>query len=474
MAIRLTKTAFLRFLKCPPEFWLEYHQPLLVVEPVTLEHEHLRQQGYAVEFFVKQLERFRPDDNQTVDFQRTFQVADLITRTDVAVTDRATGEVDIYEVKSTSQIKEEHYADVAFQRIVAERMGSRVRRTFIVTMNPDYVRRGEIDPEQLFVIHDVTEQVERRLKDTEDRIWLAKEYLMTFPEPALAEYCIDKKLDCKFIRMHFTDLPDYTVFDISYLRHEKRRKLLQEGIIDIHDVPDNVALNARQRLQVEVAKSGEPRILRDMIAQRICEWEYPLHFLDYETFQYAIPQFEGVRPFQQMVFQYSLHTIDRPGAEIRHTGYLSRGDGDPARAVAEHLRNAMSGGIGTVFVWYEPFEKGRNEEMIEMFPDLADFFIEVNEKTYDLMKIFAEDLYVHPAFKGKTSIKKVMPVLVPSLDYEKLGISDGLSATIKWFRAATWRGMDDAERLKIFNDLEEYCELDTLAMVEIFNVLCTL
>ena len=133
----------------------------------------------------------------------------------------------------------------------------------------------------------------------------------------------------------------------------------------------------------------------------------------------------------------------------------------------------MSGGIGTVLVWYESFEKGRNEEIAKMYPDLADFFNEVNEKTFDLMKIFSENLYIDPEFKGRNSIKKVLPVLVPSLSYDELGISDGLAATIKWFHAAK-RNLADAERETIFQDLLEYCELDTKAMVEIFNRLNSL
>ena len=203
-------------------------------------------------------------------------------------------------------------------------------------------------------------------------------------------------------------------------------------------------------------------------------WEYPLHFLDYETFAYAIPQFDGVRPYQQMVFQYSLHTIDSPGAEIRHSEYLSRGDDGLSRSVAEHLRDAMSGGMGTVLVWFEKFETKRNDEIGEMFPDLADFFTDLNAKTVDLMKIFSDNLYVDPAFKGRTSIKKVLPVLVPSLNYAELGISDGLEATIKWFRAAKWSNLSDDERETIFQDLLEYCTLDTMAMVRIYDVLRTL
>jgi len=474
MAPRLSKTAYLRYLRCPAEFWLEFHEPLLFPRKIDLEYEHLRQQGYAVEELVKEMLRFRSDERQLVEFQRTFQTYDIASRSDVVVVDKATGVIDIYEIKAAASIKEEHIDDLAFQVIAAERMGFTVRAAYAVTMNSDYIRGGPIDVELLFKITDVSDQVRWRIPETEENIRAAIAYLGKVPVPSLVDYCIDNKLDCQYIRLHFHDLPDYTVFDISFLKHEKRRELLTDGIIAIADVPDEFPLNRRQRLQVAIARSGEVMIDREEIARRFDSWEYPLHFLDYETFQYAIPQFDGIRPFQQMCFQYSLHTIDRPGAELRHTGYLSRGNDRPPRCVAEHLREAMAGGIGTVFVWYEPFEKTRNTEMGEMFPDLRQFFDEVNQKTYDLMRIFSDGLYVDPKFKGKTSIKKVLPVLVPWLDYGKLGIGDGLTATIQWFRAATWNTLSESERLKIFNDLDEYCELDTKAMVEIYNVLRSL
>ena len=129
-----------------------------------------------------------------------------------------------------------------------------------------------------------------------------------------------------------------------------------------------------------------------------------------------------------------------------HTAYLSRNDADPPRAMAEHLRNAIGDNFGTVFVWYEPFEKTRNTEMGEMFPEHAEFFETLNANVFDLMKIFADRLYVHPEFKGKSSIKKVLPVLVPDLSYKSLGIGDGLTATIQWFRAAKWDTLTQPER----------------------------
>src|SRR5436190_21016560 len=120
MEYRLTKTEYMHFLKCPPEFWLKVHHPLLFTPQTTLEQEHLRQQGYEVERYVKQLALFQPDESRYVDFQRTFHTSEFSFRCDVAVTDKATGVIDIYEIKSSSKIRDEHYEDVAFQRFVAE------------------------------------------------------------------------------------------------------------------------------------------------------------------------------------------------------------------------------------------------------------------------------------------------------------------------------------------------------------------
>ncbi|MGB7201805.1 MAG: DUF2779 domain-containing protein [Pyrinomonadaceae bacterium] len=472
MAPRLSKTAYLRFLKCPQELWLEHHQPLLFVEPETLEYQHLRQQGYEVENYVKQLVQFQPDGTKSVDFQRTFQTAEFAARSDVIVTDKATGGISIYEIKGAASVKEEHYDDVAFQKMVAEKSGATVGRCYVITMNGEYVRHGDIDAEQLFTITDVTDKVAERMSLTEQQAIAARAYLESEPIPSLLDYCADNKLDCLFIRQYFPDLPEYTIFDISYLKNEKRRELLEQNIVAITDVPDDFPLSGKQRKQVAAAKSGEVVIEHDEIKKRMDTWEYPLHFLDYETFSYAIPQFDGVKPFQQMCFQYSLHTIDAPGAELRQSEYLARnGEANPPLKLAEHLRQAMSGGIGTVFVWYEAFEKTRNTEMAGMFPEFKDFFDEVNAKTVDLMKIFADRLYIHPDFKGRSSIKKVLPVLVPELKYSDLGISEGLTASISWYRAAKWDTIDEETRAQIFADLEKYCELDTLAMVEIYRVL---
>ncbi len=472
MPSTLTKSKYLQFLTCPNEFWLGHHQPILVQHEETLEYKHLREQGYAVQRLAREMSLFKrlDTDNYQVDFERSFSTADLFAKSDAIITDKQTGGLVIYEIKSSSKIKDEYIDDVAFQKHVAELNGFNVTGTYVITMNGDYVRRGELVPDELFVVNDVSERVNKKSGETAMRIANAFKYLKTDPVPDLTEYCDANKLNCSFIKHHFPDLPEYTVFDIAYLKHEKRRELLGNGIVAVTDVPDDFPLSPKQKIQVTAAKSGQIIIDNVEIAKRMETWQYPMHFLDYETFSYAIPQFDGVRPFQQMCFQYSLHTIAEPDGEMTHSEFLSKGDDDPPRAMAEHLYEAMSGGIGTVFVWYEPFEKGRNSEMAEMFPEFAAFFKEVNSRTYDLMKIFSDNLYIHPEFKGRTSIKRVLPVLCPELSYTELGISDGMTATIRWFHTATKRYEKD-QCQEIFADLRAYCCLDTKAMVEIFNIL---
>ncbi len=470
MKNRLTKTAYLRYLSCPNEFWLDQNIPSILSKDVnTLEYEHLRQQGYDVERYVKMLQRFHPDDTKLVEFQRAFQTDDLYARSDVTVTDKATGVIDIYEVKSSASVKDEHYDDLAFQKITAERSGFTIGRSNVITMNGEYVRRGDLDVEQLFNVTDVSDVIDGLIPKTEQQIADAIAYADSEPVPMLSAYCKDNKLDCAFIRLHFPDLPDYTIFDVSRLNKSKISDLLELDVIDIVDIPDDFPLSAKQRIQVAAAKTREVAIDRDKIRELIDGWEYPLHFLDYETFSYAIPLFDGVRPFQQMCFQYSLHTIREKGGEIGHRYFLSTGEAEPPRSMVEQLLQDMAGDVGTVFVWYEPFEKSRNDEMAAMYPEFADFFAEVNSRVFDLMKIFSDHLYVHPDFRGSSSIKKVMPVIVPELSYNDLGIRDGMTASISWFRATTWTSLGEDERRRIYSDLQKYCYLDTWAMVEIFN-----
>ncbi|MGB7070460.1 MAG: DUF2779 domain-containing protein [Pyrinomonadaceae bacterium] len=471
----LTKSKYVQFLRCPNEYWLKESEPELFKRERTVHDRHLREQGYEVQKLVRKMSVFQLDPAfYTVEFEQRFEAAGMLSEADVSVTDQQTGDIALYEIKSAASVKNDHYIDLAFQKAVAEAMGLTVSKTYVITVNNRYLPNGrDLDADMLFNVTDVSEEVAALSADTLQNIARAFEFLETVPVPALTDFC-KSKVECAFIQKHFPDIPAYNVFQVSRLGDKKLNALLGDGIVDIRHIPDDFKLSEIQRIQVDAARTGVPYIERDLIASELSSLEYPLNFLDYETFSYALPIFADVAPYQKMVFQYSLHTIDVPGAKPRHSGHIAKNDGShPAGEVAGRLHNAMKGGIGTVIVWNQKFEKSCNRDLGRMFPEFADFYDEVNEHIFDLATIFEKQWYVHHEFRGKTSIKKILPVLVPERSYKDMNIADGKSAPVRWYHMATGR-LDAEESQTVYNDLWEYCHLDTLAMVEIYNRLMVL
>ena len=178
---------------------------------------------------------------------------------------------------------------------------------------------------------------------------------------------------------------------------------------------------------------------------------------------------DGTHPHQQVVFQYSLHILDAPDAALRHTEHLCRDNTPEALlSLVKQMRSDISD-VGSVVVWNKVFERGRNTELGQLFPEYESFFASMNDRMYDLKDVFSKNYYVDPGFKGSNSIKDVLPVLAPHLSYKELSIGKGDLASVRWYEIVTGENSDGAEQ--VFADLLEYCKLDTLAMVEIFNVL---
>jgi len=170
-----------------------------------------------------------------------------------------------------------------------------------------------------------------------------------------------------------------------------------------------------------------------------------------------------------MVFQYSLHILREEGAELEHFEYLAETLEDPSIVLATKLCTDI-GNEGSVIVWNKSFEMSRNKEMAELVPEHATALLNINDRVYDLMEIFRKQLYVHPDFRGSCSIKKVMPVIVPTLSYKDLVIQEGGTASLTWYRMLT-DGRSIKEKAETCDHLRKYCELDTLAMVEIWRKL---
>jgi len=339
-------------------------------------------------------------------------------------------EVDLYEIKASTSAKVEHEFDLAFQTAVLEGAGLKVRNIFVIHVNNQYVRNGPVEADKITIIQDVTKKVRSRDEVTAKNMSLAvaaaKQKTMPDPSPTLA------KLGSKN---------------------------------DWLQVYENIVPQAR----IEYPANTRPTIKHEYIKAFLEDLTYPLYFLDYETMKGLIPYFDGHRPYQQVPFQYSLHIIQELGGDVEHREFLHRENSDPSRSLVEKLIYDV-GKEGTILVWYEQFEKSRNSELGEMYPEYIQDMESINDRVVDLIIPFKKKWYDDPRFEGSASIKHVLPVLCPDLSYKSLGIQEGGSAQRLWMEAVLDDKRSD-QKETILSDLIEYCKLDTLAMVEIFKKL---
>jgi hypothetical protein len=256
------------------------------------------------------------------------------------------------------------------------------------------------------------------------------------------------------------------------------KELLDEGILTIDKVPEDERIQPkkikegekpskpRKLNQVQVHKTQEPIIDLEAIKTELNSLTFPLYFLDYETYPTAIPPYTGYHPYQHIVFQYSLHVLEDEKAEPKHFEFLVF-DGDPAERIVESLRKNI-GDVGSIISWYKKFENSRNKELARAVPLQFDFLNSLVNRTYDLMDIVENQHYVHPGFQGRSSIKKVLPVLVPELSYKSLGVKNGTEA-IEAYRQISVGELTGEAAEKKRQEMLEYCKLDTYAMYRLWK-----
>jgi hypothetical protein len=253
---------------------------------------------------------------------------------------------------------------------------------------------------------------------------------------------------------------------------KKRIELYNEGIIKIKDIPENEKINDKQKIQIKLSKEGGTHLNKLEIKKFIYNLTYPIYYLDFETISPAIPKFKGMSPYQRIPFQFSLHIQEKENGELKHFSFLAEGVSDPRPKLLQALKDNL-GKTGSIIVYHQGFERGVLNECSTAFPEFRKWCNEdILPRIKDLLDIFKNFLYYNTKQKGSTSLKAVLPVL-SNLKYSDLEISNGNLASSK-YEKITYSEVSEEERKKTREALEKYCELDTLAEVEILKSLTKL
>lgn len=379
----------------------------------------------------------------------------------------------IYEVKSSTSSDKEIYGwDIAYQKYVLTGCGLNITDTYLVCINNEYVRQGDIEIDKLFKIDDLKEAVDAEYDNVAANVQRALSTLEDKEEPlkALSMACRSPYL-CVFWKYCSKDVPKPSVFDLYNMDWTDRFDNYNSGTVTFEDT-QNLPLNAKQRMQVESTLTRTASINKAGIRAFLNTLTYPLYYLDFESVQPAIPLYEGTRPYQQLPTQYSLHIQNEPCGELKHVEFLAPSKGNPLRPIAEALCRDIPANVDVV-VFNKAFECTRLRELAEMFPDLADHLLAIRNNVKDLLVPFRNGYYYVPAMGGSFSIKSVLPALFPNdpeLDYHALeDICQNGGDAMNLFPKLQYMVPEDEARAR--RALLDYCRLDTLAMVKVLGKL---
>ncbi|MCP5538352.1 MAG: DUF2779 domain-containing protein [Akkermansiaceae bacterium] len=488
----LSKSKIMAYRQCPKRLWLEVHKPELRDDSAS-EHVftignqvgELAQEIYNTDGSGKLIDINALDwpeafarseallkDGNSIVFEAAMQADGALALADVMIPNNDSGKLrwDMIEVKSAASVKDYHRDDVAVQCYIATAAGVNLSSVSLAHIDNTFVYQGDGNYRGLFFEADLTTEAMSRHDEVKQWLDGAQQTAARETEPDIrtGPHC-SSPFNCPFIA-HCQGQEPQAEFPTSCLPRlgAKKDQLAAEGIIELTDVPDGM-LNAQQAMVKQHTLAGTTYFDAEGATRELSKYTVagaPHYFLDFETSNSAVPIWKGTRPYQQIPFQFSLHTL-QPDETLNQETFLDLSGDDPRRPLAEALVRTC-GTAGPIFAYYAPFEKRVIRELAQQFPDLSNALESIIDRIEDLLPV-ARNHYYHPSQHGSWSIKAVLPAICPDLTYSDLdGVQDGNMA-VQAYQEAINRDTTAERKSEIHQQLDQYCALDTLAMVRLWE-----
>lgn len=484
--MNLSKTQYLAGLQCEKALWLELNG---VPKPDPgLRQLYMFEMGHAIERYAHKLfpegihvgdcyNNFQDNLQLTAQelnggtstlFEATFAGRHTHCRSDI-VQKVSRNQLNINEIKMSTKIKNMHFDDLAFQRYCAKCSGHKINSTFLMHINREYVRKGDIDSTKLFTSVDMTDDVAFMSVEVPLIIKkLLKAAGTAKPPKIMINSQCKTPYKCSYYDYCLSQFPEYSIYALPY-SSRSAKDLEAEGITLIKDIPNDFPLSQRQRMYTASVKQGKPTINRSEIRSFLKLLKYPVYYLDFETISPVIPLWNNTQPYELIPFQYSLHVNKGIGKSLKHHYFLAEGREDPRSPLISHMLLNL-GNSGSIVAYNASYEKGIIQQLATRFPKYSSSLKALLPRFLDLIVPFRSGDYSDYRFGNSVSLKSVLPVLVPKLSYDNMPIKNGDEASLVYEDYK--RGKIDGNMWSKKRDaLLQYCELDSLAMVEIVEKL---
>lgn len=485
MTIRLSKSRFVAGCQCPKRLYWQVHSPELAAEPDAADLAVI-EQGRQVGLLARQMfpggvavecrngeEAIRATRELICNpqvpaiFEAAFEYRNAFVRVDV-LERRRDQRWRLIEVKSSTDVRDHHLADVAIQYRGATGAGLDVAACSLAHVNRDYVYQGgSIEPQAFFKIVDLTRQVANSQPAIVRQIGSEFRMLLKPAAPQIApgQQC-SRPVVCEFYERCNPPLPHDHITFLPRIHPSAVKALEEMGVESIRDIPHDFELSDIQRRAATCVQTGQPWF-SDELRDLLDGLTYPLYFCDFESVNRAIPPFAGMRPYDHLPFQWSVHVHREPGAQPEHHEFLATDASDPRHEFIGSLC-ATLGETGSIVV-YSSFESKRLSELATWLPQFTDRISAIQCRLFDLLPIVRAHVY-HPAFAGSYSLKSVLPALVPGTSYDGMTVANGQDAGLAW-ELLVRRGSDSKECDAIRKALLDYCGQDTLALFRLLQKL---
>jgi len=490
-AARLSKSRFVTGCQCHKLLWWTVHEP----DAIELQPDKVLQDLFDQGRQVGEAARARYPGGVLIDlphhagaarvaatqaaldagapaiFEATFIADDTFVAIDVL--EKRNDGYRLTEVKSSNSQKPEHIPDVAVQARVAAACGVKITAADVLHLNKEF---RHPDAGDLFARTDVTGPVVEFLPRVPDEIDRQREMLAgPLPDVPIGAQCFEPR-ECPFIGRCWPHGPEH-IGNLAGVGPKKTVAYLARGITSIAHLPAKEKLNFTQKRQLK-AMAENRMVVEPTLARELAPFASPLSrrergtggedsrlgFLDFETIMRAIPVWPGMAPWQQAAAQFSYHER-QPDGTYTHAAFLAEGPEDARPPLAAAMVRATAHAERVVM--YTSFEKTRIRELQRAVPDLAAELAALEAKLIDLYPVVKNCVY-HPDFRGSFSLKDILTPLVPELTYDDLVIVDGRIASVEIARLLFVADkIPKRERDRVRQDLLNYCERDTWAMVKL-------
>jgi len=372
--------------------------------------------------------------------------------------------VELVLLTSSTSLKERHILELAWQAAVLGAAGLDPAEVRVIRIDRDaQPSNGDAgEPSRFLAAEDVGAKIAPlRQKSAASCADLVRTLEDDSP-PAGGAVCAG---DCSFRGTCGKVLPKHHVHTL-YAGRTLAEKFAKKGVTLLTDIPEDTKLTRRQKIQVEAVRSDRTHVDVPGIEGFLSKLVFPLAFLDFETFNTALPIFPGLAPWENVPFQFSLHVLEDWDREPECRDFLADEGSDPRAGFLSALLDRLPP-AGSVVVYNRRFEEGIIRGLAAGFPESRERAEAVIPRLLDLLSPFSDFSYYHPEQLGRISMKRVLPCMT-GLGYDGFAIGNGAEANLAFaglVLLARERGLDPTARTAARKALIDYCSLDSRGMM---------